>query len=129
MKNIVILINVLLLVVVMSCNGKDGGNINYKKNYSADKSFVVEVPNDVVIDIRTNNILSFRNEKQYLFITALRVSENSIEQYLDKYKTKKDEFAYNTIESSDTPKFYKLKKGNVLWSAYELYMLKKLGGE
>lgn len=129
MKNIVILINVLLLVVVMSCNGKDGGNINYKKNYSADKSFVVEVPNDVVIDIRTNNILSFRNEKQYLFITALRVSENSIEQYLDKYKTKKDEFAYNTIASSDTTKFYKLKKGNVLWSAYELYMMKKIGGE
>ena len=57
------------------------------------------------------------------------MSENSIEQYLDKYKTKKDGFAYNTIASSDTTKFYKLKKGNVLWSAYELYMMKKIEDE
>ena len=129
MKNIVILINLLLLIGVMSCNSKNGGYTNYKKCYSEDNSFVVEVPNDVEIKHQTNNMLSFESEKQHLFITILRTTEKTINQYIEKCKTKKEGFDYNIIESSNTLQFSKLSNGNRGWAAYELYMMKKIENE
>lgn len=113
-------------LLFLSCGQKR--EVTYNKLSSVDKSYTVEIPSDVVQYECIGNFMSFENANSHLIIYIQHINEGSIEEYVRNKNITNNTFSYNLFQSSDTTLFYKITKGNNMWSAYDLYMLKRLDG-
>lgn len=101
--------------------------VTYKKCSSPADTYTVEVPSYVAADMGIGDFMSFESEDSYLQILIQSVEEETIGEYLRKKDFMAATFRYNHFVSTDTTSFYKITRGNNMWSAYELYKLKKVG--
>lgn len=118
---------VLSIVIFTSCGREK--KITYSTYFSVDNSYSVEVPSDATQEKCILDLMSFENTNSHLTITVQQIDEGSIGEYIRKEHTINNSFSYNLFLSSDTTSFYKVTRGNNMWSAYDLYMLKCLDGK
>lgn len=118
---------VMLTLLFFSCEQKK--EVSYKKYYSLDKSYSVEIPSNAVQERPIVDFMSFEDSKSRLIITVKRIKEKSIEGYIQNKDITNNTFSYNLFQSSDTTHFYKITRGNNMWSAYDLFMLKRMDGK
>lgn len=102
--------------------------IVYKKYTCLDKSYSIEIPSFVVQRKLIGDFMSFENEQAKLIIIVERINESNISEYIDNKGVLNNDFTYDLFLSSDTASYYKVTRGNNMWSAYDLYMLKKMAG-
>ena len=102
--------------------------ITYEKIYSLDKSYSIEVPSNVVRGKCVADFMSFEDSQYNLLIKVERINESSIDEYIGNKDIDDNSFTYNLLQSSDTTSYFKVTRGNNMWSAYDLYMLKKIEG-
>jgi len=118
---------VLSIVIFTSCGQKK--KITYSIYSSVDNTYSVEVPSDATQEGCICDFMSFKNTNSHLIITIQHINEGSIGEYIRNKHTTNNTFSYNLFLSSDTTSFYKITRGNNMWSAYDLYMLKCLDGK
>lgn len=114
------------IVLFISCEQKK--ELTYHSHSSVDNVYSVEIPSGATQGRSNTNVMSFENKKSNLFIVIQRISENSIGEYIRNKDITNNTFTYNLFQSSDTTSFYKITRGNNMWSAYDLYMLKRMDG-
>ncbi len=117
---------VILMLFLSSCWQKK--ETTYEKIYSIDKSYSVEVPSNVVRGKCVADFMSFEDSQYNLLIKVERINESSIDEYIGNKDIDDNSFTYNLLQSSDTTSYFKVTRGNNMWSAYDLYMLKKIEG-
>lgn len=117
----------LSIVIFTSCGQKE--KITYSIYSSVDNTYSVEIPSDATQGRCILDLMSFENTNSHLTITIQHINEGSIEEYIRNKHTTDNTFSYNLFQSSDTTSFYKITRGNNMWSAYDLYMLKCLDGK
>jgi hypothetical protein len=115
---------VVLILSLFSCGKKK--EITYEKYICLDKSYSIEVPSNVVQGKCIADFMSFEDSQYNLIISVGRINENSIYEYIGNKDIMDNSFSYNLFQSSDTTSYYKITRGNNMWSAYDLYMLKKI---
>ena len=69
--------------------------------------------------------MNFEDKDTHLTITIQSTNKESLDDYIKKEDMSYNNFSYNLFHSSDTTLFYEITRGNNMWSAYDLYMLKK----
>lgn len=114
-------------LLFFSCGQKK--EISYNKVSSVDKTYSVEVPSYAVEGKCIADFMSFENTNSHLIITIQHIDEGSLAEYIRNEDVTNNSFSYNLFQSSDTTYFYKITRGNNMWSAYDLYMLKKFEGK
>lgn len=114
-------------LLFFSCGQKK--EISYNKVSSVDKTYSVEVPSYAVQGKCIADLMSFENTNSHLIITIQHIDEGSLAEYIRNKDVTINSFSYNLFQSSDTTYFYKITRGNNMWSAYDLYMLKRLEGK
>lgn len=117
---------VTLSLLFFSCGQKH--EITYNKYSCVDKSYSVEIPSNAVRGKCVADLMTFEDAKSHLIILIQHINEGSIEEYVQNKDITNNTFSYNLFQSSDTTHFYKITKGNNMWSAYDLYMLKRMEG-
>lgn len=115
---------VILMLSLFSCGQKK--EITYKKYMCMDKSYSIEVPSNVVQGKCIADFMSFVDNQYNLIISVERINENSIDEYIGNKNVMNNGFSYDLFQSSDTTSYYKVTRGYNMWSAYDLYMLKKI---
>ena len=114
------------IVLFFSCGQRK--ELTYKSHTSTDNVYTVEIPSGATQGRCNTNVMSFENKNSNLIIVIQRISENSIDDYIRNKDITNNTFNYNLFQSSDTTSFYKITRGNNMWSAYDLYMLKRMDG-
>lgn len=109
------------------CNQKK--EMTYREYTSVDSSFIVEIPSNAIQEKCIADFMNFENKQAHLIINVQHVYEKSINEYIRNKDITNNTFEYDLFQSSDTVSFYKITRGNNMWSAYDLYMLKKVEGE
>lgn len=117
---------VILILFLSSCRQKK--KITYEKYICLDKSYSIEVPSNVVQGKCIADFMSFEDSQYNLLIRVEPINESSIDEYIGNKGIKDNSFTYNLFQSSDTTSYSKITRGNNMWSAYDLYMLKKIEG-
>lgn len=117
---------VIFILFLSSCEQKK--EITYKQYICLDKSYSIEVPSNVVQGKCIADFMSFEDSQYNLLIRVERINESSIDEYISNKDIKDNSFTYNLFQSSDTTSYFKITRGNNMWSAYDLYMLKKIMG-
>lgn len=117
----------LSIVIFTSCGHKK--KITYIIYSSVDNTYSIEVPSDATRGRCVLGLMSFENTNSHLRITIQHITEGSIGEYIRNKNAINNTFSYNLFLSSDTTSFYKVTRGNNMWSAYDLYMLKCLDGK
>lgn len=117
---------VIFILFLSSCKQKK--EITYEKYICLDKSYSIEVPSNVVQGKCIADFMSFEDSQYNLLIRVERINESSIDEYIGNKGFRDNSFIYNLFQSSDTISFFKVTRGNNMWSAYDLYMLKKIVG-
>ena len=97
----------------------------YKRYTSLDKSYSIEVPAYTEQGECVADFMSFADNSPNLTISIERINGSNINDYVNKKGTTANGFKYSLFQESDTTSFYKITRGNNMWIAYELYMLKK----
>lgn len=115
---------VVLMLMICSCGQKKAKT--YKKYVSVDNSYSIEVPSDVVKGDCIGEFMSFENAQDHLIISVQRIKQGRIADFIHEKGIKSSDFTYNLIQSSDTTTFFMVTRGNNMWSAYDLYMLKRI---
>lgn len=118
---------VISSMMFVSCGQKK--EVTYSIYSSVDNTYSVEVPSNVTQRICVSDLMSFENANSHLIITIHHINEGSIEEYICNKDVTNNTFSYDLFQSSDTTSFYKITRGNNMWSAYDLYMLKCLDGK
>lgn len=113
-------------LMIFACEQKK--EETYNKYTSVDNSYCFVVPSYVTQRQNSANFISFEGQNSNLIIVIRRISENSINEYMRNNDVKQKSFNYSLFQSSDTTYFYKITRGNNMWSAYDLYMFKRLDG-
>lgn len=111
-------------LILFSCGQKK--EVTYSKYSSDNNTYSVEIPSSATQVSCIADLMSFENNNSHLIITIEHINEGSIEEYIRNKDITNNTFSYNLFQSSDTTYFYKITRGNNLWSAYDLYMLKRL---
>lgn len=111
-------------VLFISCGQRK--EMTYNSHTSVDNVYSVEIPSGATQGICNSNVMSFENKNLNLIIVIQRISENSIDEYIRNKDITNNTFTYNLFQSSDSTSFYKMTRGNNMWSAYDLYMLKRM---
>lgn len=124
-KNLFITISISI-VLLISCGEKQ--EWTYKNYTSVDNVYSVDIPSDAAQDRCNSNMMSFEEQQSHLLILIQRISESSIEEYINNKDITNNSFNYDLFDSSDTTSFYKITRGNNMWSSYDLFMLKKIDG-
>lgn len=119
---------IALSFILFSCSNQKK-EMTYKEYTSVDSSFVVEIPSNVIQGKCIADFMSFENEQAHLIISVQHIYEESINEYIRNKDITNNTFEYALFQSSDTTSFYKITRGNNMWSAYDLYMLKKVEGK
>ncbi len=114
-------------LILFSCGEKK--EVTYNSHSSIDNTYSVDIPSDALPGKCIGDFMSFSNEDTHLIITINHIAEESIYDYFRQNDPTKDSFSYDLFQSSDTSYFYKVTRGNNMWSAYDLYMLKRLDGK
>ncbi len=117
----------LAISIFMLASCEQQSEVTYKKCSSPADTYTVEVPSYVAADMGIGDFMSFESENSYLQILIHTIEEETIGEYLRKRDFMAATFRYNHFVSTDTTSFYKITRGNNMWSAYELYKLKKVG--
>lgn len=99
--------------------------ITYNNYVSIDNSYSVDIPSNATQDRCGIDLMSFEDNDTHLIIVIQRIFESSIDEYIHNKEITNNTFTYSLFQSSDTTSFYKITRGNNMWSAYELYMLKR----
>lgn len=118
---------VVSFLLLSSCGQRK--EINYNTYISLDKSYSLEIPSNVVQGKCLADFMSFEDKVSGLIVCVRSVEENTIDEHIHKEGVTDGVFTYTLFHSSDTTSFYKITRGNNMWSAYELYMLKRLNGK
>lgn len=124
-KNILCSLVFFMAVVISSCNNERRTVINYK-TYENDV-YRVEIPMDYSIKKSIGDIMSFEQEKLGSFISIQSLKNENLLYYAQKHNTEGDKFSYSLIGQTDTSCYYKITGNSVMWSAYQLYMTKRVG--
>lgn len=111
-------------LILFSCGQKK--EVTYSKHSSDDNTYSVEIPSSATQGRCIADLMCFENNNSHLIITIEHINEGSIEEYIRNKDITNNTFSYNLFQSSDTTYFYKITRGNNMWSAYDLYMLKRL---
>lgn len=114
-------------LLFFSCGQKK--EISYNRVSSVDKTYSVEVPSYAVQGKCIADLMSFENTNSHLIITIQHIDEGSLAEFIRNKDVTNNSFSYNLFQSSDTTYFYKITRGNNMWSAYDLFMLKRLEGK
>lgn len=109
-----------------SCGQKQ--ETTYKAYTSPNGSYSVEVPSYAVKSRSAADFMSFENNEYHLTISIRNAGNDRISEDIEKRHTADNNFTYTPLQSSDSTSFYKITKGNNMWSAYDLYMLKQIEG-
>ena len=117
----------LIGLVVFSCTQKK--DITYTKYSSVDNTYSVEIPSDAIKGKCIADYMNFVNNNTDLIISIQYFNEENLDDYINNNDITNKTFSYTLFQSSDTTSFYKITRGNNMWSAYELYMLKRLEGK
>lgn len=125
--NRLLLIGITICVILASCGPKQ--ETTYKAYTSPDGSYNVEVPNYAMKGISVADFMSFENEKYNLIISIRDARGDRIDEKIAKRRSEDNSFTYTPFQSSDSTSFYKITRGNNMWSFYDLYMLKILDGK
>lgn len=119
---------VVFSLLFFSCTQKK--DITYTQYSSVDNTYSVEIPSDAIKGKCIADYMTFENNNTDLIISIQHFNEENLDDYINNNDITNSTFSYTLFQSSDTTSFYKITKGNnVLWSAYELYMLKRLEGK
>lgn len=124
--NRIFLIGITICMILSSCGQKR--EITYKAYTSPDGNYSVEVPSYAVKGRSVADFMSFENDEYHLTISIRDAGSDRIDEYIEKSRTADDSFTYTPFQSSDSTYFYKITRGNNMWSAYDLYMLKQIEG-
>ena len=111
------------LLLFISCTQKQ--EITYTLYSNADSTYNVEIPSDVKKGNCNADLMNFEDKDTHLTITIQSTNKESLDDYIKKEDMSYNNFSYNLFHSSDTTLFYEITRGNNMWSAYDLYMLKK----
>lgn len=115
------------LLLIFSCGQRK--EIKYNTYVSPDKSYSIEIPSNAVKGKCLDDFMSFQDKESGLIVSVKRVEESSIDEHIHTDRAVDGGFTHTLYHSSDTSYFYKITRGNSMWSAYELYMLKRLNGK
>lgn len=115
-------------LMLFACEQKQKKEETYNKYTSVDNTYCFVVPSYATQQQSTANFMSFEGKSSNLVIVVRRISENSINEYMRNNDVKQKSFNYSLFQSSDSTYFYKITRGNNMWSAYDLYMFKRLDG-
>lgn len=126
MNRISIIKFIVPILFLFSCGQKE--EITYEKYVCLDKSYSIEVPSNVAQGKCIADFMSFEDSQYNLIIRIERINESSIDEYISNKGVMDNSFSYNLFQSSDTTSYFKVTRGNNMWSAYDLYMLKKIVG-
>ena len=120
----------IFLVTSLVLFGSCRKEVKYTSRTSLDNKYCIDIPSGASQDESNTEVMNFVDRKSDLFITIKRIHEATIDDYIGNNCTNTDDsFSYDLIQSSDTSSFYRITKGfDNLWSAYDLYMLKKNNG-
>ncbi len=118
---------IILILSLLSC--KNSKVITYNQYTSPDKTYKVEIPSNALKKRCVADFMSFIDEDSHLIINIQSSNYKNINEYIKNKDFSNNKFTYNLFHSSDTSSFYKLSKGNNMWIAYELHMLKKEEGK
>ena len=125
-RNIFIGIAVSLLLL-FSCGQRK--EKTYKTHVSEDESYSLEIPVCAVREKCATDFMSFKDNDSHLTICVQSIGDSRIDEHINNKDGTNEGFTYNLFQSSDTTSFYKITRGNNMWLAYELYMLKKLDSQ
>lgn len=114
------------IVLFISCGQRK--EMTYNCHTSVDSTYSFEIPSEAIRGICYMDMMSFVNKDLHLIIIIQRIFENSIDEHIRNQDITNNTFTYSLFQSSDTTSFYKITRGNNMWSAYDLYMLKRMGG-
>lgn len=114
------------IVLLISCGQRK--ELTYNSYTSVDNVYRVEIPSSATQGRCNMNVMNFENKNSNLIIVIQRISEKSIDEYIRNKDITNNTFTYNLFQFSDTTSFYKITRGSNMWSAYDLYMLKRLDG-
>lgn len=126
MNNKIFIGLVVSSMMLASCEQKK--EITYSKHSSVDNTYSVEIPSNATQGRCVADLMSYENSNSHLIIIIQHINEGSIEEYIRNKDVTNNTFSYNLFQYSDTTSFYKITRGNNMWSAYDLYMLKRLDG-
>lgn len=118
---------VVFSLLFFSCTQKK--DITYTKYSSVDNTYSVEIPSDAIKGKCIADYMNFVNNNTDLIISIQYFNEENLDDYINNNDITNNTFSYTLFQSSDTTSFYKITRGNNMWSAYELYMLKRLEGK
>ena len=118
---------VVFSLLFFSCTQKK--DITYTKYSSVDNTYSVEIPSDAIKGKCIADYMNFVNNNTDLIISIQYFNEENLDDYINNNDITNKTFSYTLFQSSDTTSFYKITRGNNMWSAYELYMLKRLEGK
>lgn len=124
MKTFYLIGTIAFSLIFFSCSKKKG--ITYREYKSDDESYSAEIPSNTTKGKSIADFMSFEDNHTHLLISIYRISEECISDYIHNKNITDNTFDYNLFQSSDTTSFYKVTKGNNMWAAYNLYMLKKM---
>lgn len=114
------------IVLFISCGKRRA--MTYNCHISADNTYSIEIPSEAIRGKCYMDMMSFEDKDLHLIIIIQRIFENSIDEYIRNQKITNNTFTYSLFQSSDTTSFYKITRGNNMWSAYDFYMLKRIDG-
>ncbi len=117
------------LLLLFSCGQGQKQKLSYSRYSSMDNTYSFEVPSNVPQGKCIEDLMSFESQESHLIISIQHIVEKSLEEYVNNNDITNNSFSYDLFQSSDTTYFYKVTRGNNMWCAYDLYMLKNMEGE
>ncbi len=111
--------------IISSCNNERRRVISYK-TYENDV-YSVDIPMDFCIKKSIGDLMSFEQEKLGSFISIQSLKNENLLNYAQNHNLGGNKFSYSLIGQTDTSCYYKITGNSVMWSAYQLYMTKRIG--
>lgn len=118
---------IISIFTLFSC--KQDKEIIYKTYTCQNESYIVEIPTNVTLTYNTNDFMAFTDESSNSIISIQCIGKENLKGHIQNNDMKHKGFSYNLIKSSDTTSFYKITKGNNMWSAHDFYMLKTINND
>ena len=127
MKKIYYIGLIASIFTFISCG--EAKKVVYSTYSSQNGSYTVEIPTNVKLTYNLNDFMGFIDETSQLIISIQNIGKENLNEFIRNNNITNNTFTYNLIQSSDTTCFYKITRGNNMWSAYDLYMLKRINDE
>lgn len=125
--NRIFFIGITICMILSSCGQEK--ETTYKAYTSPDGCYSIEVPTFAIKGKSVADFMSFEDENTNLIISIRDARGDRIDVDIEKRRAADNSFTYTLFQSSDSTSFYKITRGNNMWSFYDLYMLKLLDGK